>query len=227
MAYNFYEPADQPIPVYQTAENQIWNPLPAERDEVKGNVKFAEKIGGTNMLTVSSSTGSDLVHIREYARYAPDGPLYPTKKGVHFTPGRWASFLLSIEEVDAVIQKFRNGDYKTELERHIGGGYFIRIQKKYRLVDIRRFIQSVEEEQPRATKCGTKLTFDEWDVLKHKIAAMHIAFDSWSQSVPCYMKSDHDDMEISERCMECNPFVKEKRLRPTLRNSTFFSAATY
>jgi len=158
------------------------------------------------LLSCIEFKGIEYVHIRKHKSFKDIEGVeghYPTKKGVSFTPARWASFLSSIQAVDAKIRENEaghNGQYK----QHIGGGIFLTLDN--RQINIRRFTISDGETDPIPSSCGICLSVHQWSNLKKGILALHHAKPYLKETTPCYRQEDHYEPALLRQCRECNPY---------------------
>jgi len=67
-----------------------------------------------------------------------------TKKSVHFTPARLASFLLCFDQIDDHLCKLSEGD-DVAYCMHYGGAWHVSLTKGFRCVDLRKFFVSKDQ----------------------------------------------------------------------------------
>jgi len=61
-----------------------------------------------------------------------------TKKAEHFTPARWASFILCLDEIDDQLRRLSEGG-DVAYCMHYGGAWHVSLTKGFRCVDLRKF----------------------------------------------------------------------------------------
>ena len=61
-----------------------------------------------------------------------------TKKAAHFTPARWASFLLCLDQIDGQLRRLSEGE-DVAYCMHYGGAWHVSLTKDFRCVDLRKF----------------------------------------------------------------------------------------
>ena len=58
-----------------------------------------------------------------------------TKKAAHFTPARWASFLLCLDQIDDQLHKLSEGD-DVAFCMHYGGAWHVSLTEGLRCIDL-------------------------------------------------------------------------------------------
>jgi len=86
-----------------------------------------------------------------------------TKKEAVFTPACWASFLLSLDEIDNQLRKLTHGEH-VAYRIHYGGGWHVSLTKGFRCIDLRKFYVPFGETTIKPTKTGIALRLDECEM---------------------------------------------------------------
>ena len=118
-----------------------------------------------------------------------------------FTPARWASFQLCIDDIDSQLSDLAQ-DKDVAYCAHYGGGWHVSVTKGFRCVDLRKFYVPKAETIWKPTKTGIALRLDEWPTLKDVINSLHHDIPDIVVT-PCFYK--HSIPEIIAACPECNP----------------------
>jgi len=74
-----------------------------------------------------------------------------TKKEAVLTPGRWASFLRRLDEIDNELCKLTQGEH-IACRIHYGGGWHVSLTKGFRCIEIRKFYVPLGETTIKPTK---------------------------------------------------------------------------
>lgn len=94
-------------------------------------------------LTVGRFRGSKVVHIRQYDQ-ADNGKLFPTKRGVCLTPGRFAALVEQFGDIDLMYQ-FVCDNISEAVDEwrtiHLGGGIYVTAATGFDLINIRNFFK--------------------------------------------------------------------------------------
>ena len=153
--------------------------------------------------------GSVIVHLREHAQDPFTGKVYPTKRGVTFTPSTWATLLFNSEDIDAKLKELM-GDSNFEYRVHLGKAVFCTITTGYYFVNIRRYFVVDGKLQP--TKNGICLKLSEWNCLKGYFEAIKATTSELTEAVPCFFRPDHATKQDASECAICHPFGTEFEL---------------
>jgi Transcriptional Coactivator p15 (PC4) len=164
---------------------------------------FKEPLGNNRFLTAGMNKDVLMVHIRQYDE--GNGKLFPTRTGVFFTKARWATFLLHLKDIADCVQKLK-AHQEVEYHKHIGGRYYVTINKGIRCVNIRRHFLPTNTTKERPTRAGIALRLSEWDQLLPKIEELHLTLPGLKDAKPCYSSLDHGNQLDYLSCTECNPF---------------------
>jgi len=98
-----------------------------------------------------------------------------------------------IADINDNVSAVRRGDQSLQLQRHIGGTYYVSVTSGYSCVDIRTFYQPIDAKngEIKPTKQGVSLRFTEWAYLCNMIGIIHTTFPSLATALPCYYEEDH------------------------------------
>jgi len=111
-----------------------------------------------------------------------------SQKSAAFTPARWASFLLCMDEIDRQLEKMFQGEEVT-YRNHYGGGWHVSVISGFQSVDLRKFYIPFGEKTAKPTETGIALRLNEWPVFKEAVQALH-----------------RENPEGIQSCKKCNPF---------------------
>jgi len=128
-----------------------------------------------------------------------------SQKSATFTPTRWASFLLCLDEIDSQLDKMFRGE-EVSYRNHYGGGWHVSVTSGFQCVDLRKFYIPFGEKTVKPTKTGIALRLTEWAVFKEEVQALHRDNPIVANFVPCFLSQDHTNLESIRACRECNPF---------------------
>jgi len=84
-----------------------------------------------------------------------------TKKEAVFTPARWTSFLLCLDEIDNQLCKLTQGE-DLAYQNHYGGGWYVSLTKGFQCIDLRKLYVSFGETTCKPTRTGIALRLGEW-----------------------------------------------------------------
>lgn len=146
------------------------------------------------------------MHLRHYDYKSTGFDVYPTKKGVSFTPERYASLSMQMDSIKANVELCKNDKNFEKFKLHLGGGVVVSIDKDFKTVDFRRYFKPADEHKVLPTKSGISLTFDEFEqfvLLLNEIVSEEEVFKN---AQICMLKENHMNQEGAQRCFECNPF---------------------
>jgi len=110
-----------------------------------GKKKYTFDIGNNRLLTIAKKY--DQLCIEEKG----------SVKSATFTPSRWASFLLCLDEINSQVEKLVAGE-NIAYRCHYGGGWCVSVTSGFTCVDLRQFYQpfgKVEWKPTRYTSCST------------------------------------------------------------------------
>jgi len=172
--------------------------------KAENNVQFSVQFVPGRYLTFSRFNEQDFIHVREYATTGER--MYPTKKGVCFTPGRLRGLLNVIEEIDEqrkqqsskASYKVQQGLYKT----HLGAGIYVSTDNKFDGVDLRRYWRPEGALDAVPTKNGIYLSSTEWTTLKEKLNELLLLHPGLTLAEQCL----HQNLMDMSECRECDPF---------------------
>ena len=88
-----------------------------------------------------------------------------SKKTVVFTPARWASFRLCLEEIDNQLYRLSQGE-DVAYCNHYGGGWHVSVTKGFHCIDLRKWWLPIGETSCKPTKTGIALRLSEWPTLR-------------------------------------------------------------
>ena len=128
-----------------------------------------------------------------------------TKKEAVFTPDRWASFILLLNEIDNQLCKVTQGEH-VAYRIHYGGGWHVSLTNGFRCIDLRKFYVPFAETTIKPTKTGIALRLDEWPRFEQAIANLHRDNPVVTNCVPCFLAQDHTTPQGLNSCLECNAF---------------------
>ena len=95
---------------------------------MKTSKKYSFDIGNNRLLTIAKKY--DQLCIEEKG----------SGKSATFTPSRWASFLLCLDEINTQLEKFAAGE-NVAYRWHYGGGRCVSVTSGFTCVDLRQFYQ--------------------------------------------------------------------------------------
>ena len=110
---------------------------------MKTSKKYSFDIGNNRLLTIAKKY--DQLCIEEKG----------SGKSATFTPSRWASFLLCLDEINTQLEKFAAGE-NVAYRWHYEGGWCVSVTSDFTCVDLRRFYQpfgKLEWKPTRYTCC--------------------------------------------------------------------------
>ena len=87
-----------------------------------------------------------------------------SKKEAVFTPARWASFRLCLDEIDNQLYRLSQGE-DVAYCNHYGGGWHVSVTKGFRCIDLRKWWLPIGETSCKHTKTGIALRLSEWPTL--------------------------------------------------------------
>ena len=128
-----------------------------------------------------------------------------TKKEAVFTPTRWASFLLCLDEIDNQLCKLTQGE-DLAYQNHYGGGWHVSLTTGFRCIDLRKFYVPFGETTCKPTRTGIALRLGEWPRFMQAIANLHRENPAVTNFVPCFLAQDHTTPQGLNSCLECNAF---------------------
>ena len=100
---------------------------------------FKKELGNDIYLTAGRFQNKKVVGIRKYGTNAK-GHQHPTKAGVSMSPGRFASLVAHIEQIDEAYSFV----YQTEGEWrtiHLGGRLYASVACDYEFINLRQFFK--------------------------------------------------------------------------------------
>jgi Transcriptional Coactivator p15 (PC4) len=166
---------------------------------------FKEPIGNDRYLTAGMFNDALMIHIRQYDE--ANGKIFPTKKGASFTTVRWATFIRHIEDVDRSVDLL-NANQPVDYLQHIGGRYYVAVNKDFKCVNIRRYFLPPNATKEVPTRCGISLRLTEWQALLVKVRELQELLPELKTVKPCYSSLDHSNQAGYINCAECNPFAR-------------------
>ena len=94
-------------------------------------------------LTVGRFRGSKVVNVRQYDQ-ADNGKLFPTKRGICLTPGRFAALVEQLDDIDSMYAYVTTAESRALDEWrtiHLGGGIYATAASGFDLINIRCFFK--------------------------------------------------------------------------------------
>ena len=156
-------------------------------------MKKTYSIGNDRSLTIA--------HNNEQLRIEEQG----SNKWATFTPSRWASFLLCLDEIDHQLEKLSKGE-DVAYRNHYGGGWHISVTSGFECVDLRKFYLPAVQTECKPTKTGIALRLTEWAMFKEWINVVQSDNLTVAGFLPCFLNRDHTTQLGIKACSECNPF---------------------
>ena len=158
---------------------------------------------GDNIYVVATVFKDQLqIHIRDFQKY--DEKLYPNKKGVTLPLWRWIVFENQESEiVEAAAQYWKD---RKEQQWHLGGGVYVTVNHTYPAIDIRHYWKPDDAVKPCPTRKGVKLDRKQFNKLGDVMKVIRDFVPELNNTIPCYMREDHQNQIGMLRCKECNPF---------------------
>jgi len=156
---------------------------PKAENNVQFCVQFSPQFMPKQYLSFSRFNGQDFIHIREYETTGER--MYPTKKGVCFTPTQLMRLLNLFEEIN---ERRRHQSsiafYKMPYKNHLGAGFYVSINECDG-VDLRHYWRPKGASKAVPTKNGIYLPPPEWTALKEKLNELLLL---------------HPELTIAEQC---------------------------
>jgi len=165
-------------------------------------VAFQEAIGPLRYLTASVYKDELLVHIREYKE--EDGLVIPTRRGICFSPKRWALFRGYLDDITQQVETMKLNK-PVNFSKHLGAKHFVVVRSEARCVNLRRFFVPPNTTKKVPTRIGISLRLGEWSVLLDKIDLLYDKFPELRTVKPCYADDSHMHMDVYQNCSECCP----------------------
>jgi hypothetical protein len=124
-----------------------------------------------------------------------------TNKGAQFTEPRWINLVGNFGDIDTAISQLETS---ASFNLHIGGGWYVSVNKGFICVDIRKFYFKNGQVKPSTN--GIALRLDEWKKVKEVAELMFNKNPGLRSVEPCYIRADHYNQLGAMSCLECNPF---------------------
>ncbi|KAK3093839.1 hypothetical protein FSP39_020814 [Pinctada imbricata] len=122
-------------------------------------------LGDDYFLSAKDKDGEIQIHLRQFQRFTKEGKLYPTKKGLYFSPSDWLVFESYVETVDHAFQS--RASLTADQRWYIANDIHVTVNTSYPTVDIRRFWKPNGDDSDYVpTKNGVSLNYRRWDALK-------------------------------------------------------------
>ena len=128
-----------------------------------------------------------------------------TKKAAHFTSALWASFLECLDQIDDQLHRLSEGE-DVSFCMHYGGAWHVSLTKRFRCVDLRKFVVPSVQTMWKPTKTGIALRLNEWPTFKQAVDKLHRDNPTVANFTPCFLNLDHTTPELIATCPECNPY---------------------
>lgn len=164
--------------------------------------RYEKGLGRSIFVVVTKFEGEVYLHIRKYEEQGDKK--FPTKTGTCLTPLRWKTFVDFLPEMENCVNMYDH-DETVEYKRHLGGNWYVSINKGYPCVDIRKFWLPEQEERVVATRKGIALGFKEFRLLSKLVEEINQNIPEMVDIVPCHRRDDHQNQLGALRCPECNP----------------------
>ena len=127
------------------------------------------------------------------------------QKSATFTPARWASFLLCLDEIDHQLDKLSRGE-EVAYRNHHGGGWHVSVTSDFQCVDLRKFYLPFGQTIGiKPTKTGFAFRLSEWSTFKQVIQFVRRDHPDVANFVLCFLDSNHTTLDGIQSCKECNP----------------------
>ena len=108
-------------------------------------------------------------------------------KSATFTPSRWASFLLCLDEINSQVEKLVAGE-NIAYRCHCGGGWCVSVTSGF--------------------KTGIALRLSEWETFKNVVVNLvQRNHPTVANFTPSFLNEDHTTVEGMQSCRECNPYA--------------------
>ena len=124
-----------------------------------------------------------------------------SNKSVVFTPARWASFRLCLDEIDNELHKQKRGEL-VNYRKHYGGGWHVSVTSIFEGVDLRRYFIPLGSTTYKHTITGISL---QWLAFKRVVERLDHDNPVIANFTPCIHNQDHSTPEAIATCQECNP----------------------
>ena len=176
---------------------------PKTEDATKKEPMFRRDIGRNMYLVVSEFLGQIKVHLRVYEE--EDGNLFPTKKGIALDLEKWKKITCEADEIDSAIDKY-DAEMPVSYQKHLGENYYITMDNKYPLVNIRKWWMPPGEDEIVPTKKGASITFEQWKSVKDLMPEVQSKLGDLLEEVEfCECSESHQNQLGFLRCPRCNP----------------------
>jgi len=124
-------------------------------------------------------------------------------KSATFTPSRWASFLLCLDEINSQVEKLVAGE-NIAYRCHYAEGWCVSVTSGFNCVDLRQFHQPFGKTEWKPTKTGIALRLLEWETFRNVVVnLMQRNHPTVANFTPCFLNQDHTTVA----CRECNPYT--------------------
>ena len=116
-------------------------------------------------------------------------------KSATFTPSRWASFLLSLDEINSQVEKPVAGE-NIAYRCHYGGGWCVSVTSGFNCVDLRQFYQPFGKTESKPTKIGIAIRLSEWETFRNVVVNLvQRNHPTVANFTPCFLNEDHTTVE--------------------------------
>ena len=161
-----------------------------------------------------TKTGDWYVHIRFYET-SPTGKLFPSKNGMAMPLDKYKKLTEEVEEIDEALRKLeeagedKNEEIKDEneeplYEKHLGENIYVRVEKGFKRVDIRKWWLPESEKTIQPTRKGVSLQTELWEDLKRTFPAFKDHLKQELDHVR-YCEEDHHNQMGMLTCRSCSP----------------------
>ena len=113
-----------------------------------------------------------------------------SNKSVVFTPARWASFRLWLDEIDSELHKQKLGEL-VNYRKHYSEGWHVSITSTFEGVDLRKYFMPLGSTAYKHTITGISLHKTQWLAFKRVVERLHRDNPIIANFTPCIHNQDH------------------------------------
>jgi len=160
-------------------------------------------LGNDRFLVYNKFKGTNRIHIRQYDR--KNGYLLASKVGVCMAPQRFASLRFRLPQIEERVKQQREGEMVgDDLKVHVGGPLYVTVSQGYACVNFRKFFYPTGETEPKPSKFGIALRFDEFKQLLTRVEELVAMKPELGLVELCSNGTDYLNQEGYFSCLECN-----------------------
>lgn len=160
------------------------------------------QVGKDIYVEICYLKGEPRIEIRKWLQEY-SGRWVKTAEGVSLTLSRWVNFLSEADAIKGAISGMK-AQHVMKLKRHLGGNYHVSVTSPYRVVEVREWRRDEGDKLQRGWK-GITLQFPEWEELMLLADTIVSVLPEIKDTIPCYMRGDHQNQMGALNCAECCP----------------------